>query len=336
MPSMPRLSTPARSQISAPSTPKISGVAMRMAAAQKFAVSEDVERLPSYASASRRADEADAEAQEEAADQHAEQRQRHDEVGDVVRDAGGAAHRVGADEDRRDEDRGGDDAERRQAGEHGDDDAGIAEAGRQVGGEIALQPGHLADAGKPREPAGDQRRRSAWSPSTGMPAKRAAARVLADGADLEAEHRARASGSQRATAATMPTMRPAMQAHARHERRQLGLVDERHRLRPAEASGSLSGPSSIICTKRRTTKLRSSVMTTSSAPKRSLSKRRDEHQQRAGEGAGDHDERDHQRRAAGRSAPVPTARRRARRHRAGPRRRCSRAGRGRRRRRRGR
>ena len=38
MPSMPRLSTPARSQISSPIVAKISGEAMRMAAAQKLAV----------------------------------------------------------------------------------------------------------------------------------------------------------------------------------------------------------------------------------------------------------------------------------------------------------
>ena len=38
MPSMPRLSTPARSQIRAPSTPKIKGVAMRSTAAHRLAL----------------------------------------------------------------------------------------------------------------------------------------------------------------------------------------------------------------------------------------------------------------------------------------------------------
>ena len=38
MPSMPKLSTPARSQINSPSVAKISGEAMRMAAAQSEAV----------------------------------------------------------------------------------------------------------------------------------------------------------------------------------------------------------------------------------------------------------------------------------------------------------
>jgi hypothetical protein len=38
MPSMPRFSTPARSQIRAPRVPKISGVAIRNTAAQRLAV----------------------------------------------------------------------------------------------------------------------------------------------------------------------------------------------------------------------------------------------------------------------------------------------------------
>ena len=42
----------------------------------------------------------------------------------------------------------GDDAERVQHGEHGDDDAGIAVAGRQVLGEVPLEAGNLADAGQ--------------------------------------------------------------------------------------------------------------------------------------------------------------------------------------------
>ena len=46
-----------------------------------------------------------------------------------------------------------------EAGEHGDDDAGIAEAARQVGGEIALEPRDLGGAGEPGERAGEQRRR---------------------------------------------------------------------------------------------------------------------------------------------------------------------------------
>ena len=47
--------------------------------------------------------------------------------------------------------------------------------------------------------------------------------------------------------------------------------------------GSLSGPSSIIWTKSRTTKLRRSVVTTSSAPSLQLEQRRHEHQEGAGE-----------------------------------------------------
>ena len=43
MPSMPRLSTPARSQMSSPRVAKMSGEAMRTAAAQSEAVEQDFE-----------------------------------------------------------------------------------------------------------------------------------------------------------------------------------------------------------------------------------------------------------------------------------------------------
>ncbi len=41
-----------------------------------------------------------------------------------------------------------------QIGEHRDDDAGIAEAGRQIGRHVALHAHHLDCAGKTRQPAG--------------------------------------------------------------------------------------------------------------------------------------------------------------------------------------
>src|SRR3712207_2264799 len=102
MPSMPRLSTPARSQTSSPSVPKISGVAMRSAAAQKLAVA----RISSISSMARPCCQTDAVAHDEAAEEHGEKRRRHDQVGDVARHADRAAHRVGADEDGGDEDGG--------------------------------------------------------------------------------------------------------------------------------------------------------------------------------------------------------------------------------------
>ena len=155
---------------------------------------QDVEEIhgaqaPEAGRSARAPGEAQAEAGEEAADQDAEQRQRDDEVGDVARDAEAAAHRIGTDEDRGDEQRRGDHAERRQAGEHRDDDAGIAEAGREVVGEVALEARHLAHPGKAGERPGEQRDadhrggdRNAGEAGGG--------RVLADGADLHAPHRA--------------------------------------------------------------------------------------------------------------------------------------------------
>ena len=68
------------------------------------------------------------------------------------------AHRVGADEDAGDEDRGRNDDERLQPGEHGDHDAGIAEPAGEIGREIALEPGDLGGAGKAGERAGEKRR----------------------------------------------------------------------------------------------------------------------------------------------------------------------------------
>src|SRR5215213_7556207 len=126
MPSIPRFSTPDRSQTSAPRTPKRSGVAMRSAAAQKLAETR-MSRTPSTSAPP------DAVADEEAAHEDREQRDGHDEVGDVVRHAQGAAHGVGAHEDAGDEDRGGEHEERLQTGDHGDHDPGIAEAAGEIG-----------------------------------------------------------------------------------------------------------------------------------------------------------------------------------------------------------
>ena len=82
-----------------------------------------------------------------------------------------------------------DDAERMQHGQHGDDDAGVAEARRQIEREIALQPRDLrpkpASAARPPES-------SAVFTSTRVDrhaGKARRLRVLADGAHLEAEAR---------------------------------------------------------------------------------------------------------------------------------------------------
>jgi hypothetical protein len=61
-----------------------------------------------------------------------------------------------------------------------------------------------------------------------------------------------------------------MDPHARDERRQHGLVDDRRDCGQPRLIGSCSAPSSIICTNSSMTKLRSSVVTTSSAPNFSL------------------------------------------------------------------
>src|SRR3712207_3032777 len=101
MPSMPKLRTPARSQISSPSVPKMSGVAMRSAAPQSGAV----KNIPS---ASGRAGSRQPEpiTGDHAADQDRQERGRDDQIGDIARDLDGAAHGIGADKDRRDKEGG--------------------------------------------------------------------------------------------------------------------------------------------------------------------------------------------------------------------------------------
>src|SRR5215217_4873188 len=127
MPSMPRLSTPARSQISAPRTPKISGVAMRKAAAQKLA-EPMMSKMTSISDPHLPAVEAHAEFQEETSHQHAKQRERYDEIGEIIGNPRRPAHRIRADENRGDEDGRNDRADRRQAREHRNDNARIAKA----------------------------------------------------------------------------------------------------------------------------------------------------------------------------------------------------------------
>src|SRR5512145_1461959 len=105
MPSMPRLSTPARSQISSPRVAKISGEAMRIAAAHRLA-------SKMMLMASIRLSPLQAEAREQHRRHHGEQGGRDHHVGDVVGHADRAAHGIGADEHGGDEDRGGDDADR--------------------------------------------------------------------------------------------------------------------------------------------------------------------------------------------------------------------------------
>src|SRR4051794_15247309 len=149
MPSMPRLRTPARSQISAPSTPNISGVAIRIAAAQKLAEN----RMSKSPSSMGYSGPAQAKAAEEAAHDGAEEGERDDEIGNIARDGERTAHRIGADEYACDKDRGRHAGERLQPGEQRDDDAGIAEASREIGGQIALETGDLGAARKAGETA---------------------------------------------------------------------------------------------------------------------------------------------------------------------------------------
>src|SRR5262245_29812825 len=151
MPSMPRLRTPARSEMSSPKVAKINGEAMRMAAAQRVAENR-------ISTASIALFPAQAITREHKPRDHGEKRRRNHYLRDVARHLGAAAHCIGADENSGDEDRRGDDTQRMKQCQHGDDNAGIAEARRQIEGEIALEASHLREAGEARKSARQQRR----------------------------------------------------------------------------------------------------------------------------------------------------------------------------------
>src|SRR5688572_26459171 len=116
MPSMPRLSTPARSQTSSPMVAKISGEAILMAATQKEAVNRiSTASIPRDAPPIVRgghfrptggfrkpvslSSPSHPKAGEQDGRDHGQKRGRHHHVGDVARHAGRPAHRVGAHED---------------------------------------------------------------------------------------------------------------------------------------------------------------------------------------------------------------------------------------------
>ena len=154
MPSMPRLSTPARSENISPSVAKASGVAMRMMAARK----------PTWKICSNTAlmggpDAADAIGGEQQRHQHGKQRGALDDVAEEGRHAGRARHRLGAGHHGGEEDRRRHDAERIEPRQHGDDDAGIAVARRDVAHHLEMHAADLADAGEPGQRAGQQRGR---------------------------------------------------------------------------------------------------------------------------------------------------------------------------------
>ena len=85
MPSMPRLSTPARSHSSTPSVPKISGVAMRSTADPEVGVAEHASTSRRRSIQARSPPAQPIRRGERGRDQHRQQRDRHDHVGDVGR-----------------------------------------------------------------------------------------------------------------------------------------------------------------------------------------------------------------------------------------------------------
>ena len=194
MPSMPRLRTPARSEISSPIVAKISGEAMRTTAAQK-----------SPRAGFRRASSSRAAARKRVSMQrrdHGEERAGDHDVGDDSSARPAArlialaptkmpATKIAASTT----------AKRMSMRQHRDDDAGVAEARRQIERQVALQAGDLGETSEAASPP-DRSAVFSMTALTGMPAKAAACAILADRAHFEAErgagHRARPAPQRRA------------------------------------------------------------------------------------------------------------------------------------------
>src|SRR5688500_20122774 len=91
MPSMPRLRTPARSQINSPSVPKMSGVTMRSAAAQNAAV-----KKKSSASGMAGSRQTEAVAGDHAGKKNGQTSSGDNQEGEVAGDIHRPAHGIGA------------------------------------------------------------------------------------------------------------------------------------------------------------------------------------------------------------------------------------------------
>src|SRR4029078_6800597 len=176
IPSMPRLSTPARSHSNTPSVPKMSGVAMRSTATQKgtpatmsrmsavivspAGPSQGTDASPLWAASNASvgvvSSPADPVARKHRRHQHGDERCRDNDVGDVRRHGDGATHAVGPDQNPRDEDGGGPAADRIQLREHRNHDSAVAVSRRHVERDVAGAPGGFAATREHRETAREE------------------------------------------------------------------------------------------------------------------------------------------------------------------------------------
>ncbi len=127
--------------------------------------------------------------------------------------------------------------ERLEAGEHGDHDAGIAEAAGEVRREIPFQPRNLGRAGKPGQPT-RTRATTTITPVTPIPVKRAAA-AFSPTARIFSPSTVRDRRTCARTLADKRDEEARVQTHALHERRQHPGVE---RSAPTAASRPPSGP----------------------------------------------------------------------------------------------
>ncbi len=174
--------------------------------------------------------------------------------------------------------------------QHGDDDAGVAEAGRQVLGQIALEARHLARAGEPGQGTGDQagaqqhgatghagdrRRRGRCCRPPGLEAP--------DGAvEVEPDQDGRDQRDDEA----------GMDAGAGDQARQGGVGQDRCRLRPAQAHRILHRPFQQHADDQQGDEVEQQRGHHLVDAEPELEQGRPQHEQRAGGGAGGEDQRD--------------------------------------------
>src|SRR5215471_5071806 len=144
MPSMPRLSTPARSATSSPAAASKSGV--EAASTDRMMASAKPMDDPAL-----RWHEADAVEDERVAGEHVEQQDPLEHLGQIERDLHRDLRLLATDEGQRQEQARDQDADRIEPPEERDDDGGEAVAGGNAGLQVADRTGNLDDAGEARQ-----------------------------------------------------------------------------------------------------------------------------------------------------------------------------------------
>src|SRR5271155_3865685 len=163
IPSMPRLSTPARSTTSSPDDASKSGVeaviTVRIKLTEnirlKISMRASTMGMYRFAHGSQQTDAID---NQRIAGQHVEQQDALEHLGEVERDFHRDLRLFAADESQRQKQPGDQDAHRIESSEEGNDDSGEAIARRDVGLQMSHRAGHFDDTGEPGQRPGNRER----------------------------------------------------------------------------------------------------------------------------------------------------------------------------------